>query len=176
MYRQTKMRVLYFLIALVYAGHLEVTINDDASWSLVGPKGFQLESGTYMLHRHGKYYHTYDHTLTVQMVIANKTGSDNLGAYVEHVFAFTTPGKVLLIVWSNQLILNFLIDPDVKIHAYIRNYPVSQFLTMGQHFYPPWDGMSVGDNRDAISTSFPSIKVPETTETTYYFNPCGNFF
>ena len=58
-------------------------------------------------------------------------------------------------------------------HAFIKHYETRDILIMGQHFYPTWTGMAVGSNRDAVSTSFPSIKVPEKTETTYYFNPCG---
>jgi len=87
------MIIFQFLIGQIFAGQLKVTINPDASWSLSGPKGFQLESGTYMLHRHGTFFHTDDQSLTVEMVTDNRTGSDNLGEYVEHVFQFKTAGR-----------------------------------------------------------------------------------
>ena len=87
------MIIFQFLIGQIFAGQLKVTINPDASWSLIGPKGFQLESGTYMLHRHGTFFHTDDQSLTVEMVTDNRTGSDNLGEYVEHAFQFKTAGR-----------------------------------------------------------------------------------
>ena len=88
------MLIFAFLINYFVASELDVIINDDASWVLTGPNGFQLESGTYMLHRHANFYHTQDKSLTVKVVTRDREGTDNLGKYKEHVFKFTTKGKL----------------------------------------------------------------------------------
>ena len=59
----------------------------------------------------------------------------------------------------------------VEAHVYMRNYVELETVVFGQHFYPTYPNMSMFD-RDRISTSFPSIKVPETSDA-YYINPCG---
>ena len=87
------MIIFQFLFAQIFAGQLNVAINPDASWSLMGTNGFHLESGTYMLHRNGQFFHTDDQSLMVEIVTDNRTGTDNLGTYVEHVFKFTTAGQ-----------------------------------------------------------------------------------
>ena len=88
------MIIFYFLFNFIFASNLNVTINDDASWSLTGPNGFKLDSGTYMLHRHGSFYHTQDKSLTVSLVTKKREGTDNIGKYLEHVFKFSTKGKI----------------------------------------------------------------------------------
>ena len=56
---------------------------------------------------------------------------------------------------------------------FIRIYPRREFVVFRQHFYSNhWTGMGVGD-KNKVSTSFPSIKVPKKSDS-YYFNPCGN--
>ena len=54
--------------------------------------------------------------------------------------------------------------------TFIRIYERSQIAVFRQHFYPVYDGMSVGD-RDKVSTSFPSLKVPKESKS-QYINPC----
>ena len=53
----------------------------------------------------------------------------------------------------------------------MRNYVELETVVFGQHFYPTYPNMSMFD-RDRVSTSFPSIKVPPTSDA-YYINPCG---
>ena len=57
--------------------------------------------------------------------------------------------------------------------VFIRVYPDQEFAVFRQHFYAyKWEGMSVGD-KNKVATSFPSIKVPKSSDS-YYINPCGN--
>ena len=54
--------------------------------------------------------------------------------------------------------------------AVIKVYPLQEFALFRQHFYPTWNGMSVGD-ADRVVSAFPSLKVPKKSNLKF-INPC----
>lgn len=83
----------YFLISILSAFY--ITINDDASFSIVGENDFRIESGTYMLQKNGKQYLSTRGELIVTKVGSGIIGVDNLGSYSETKYHFRIIGKKL---------------------------------------------------------------------------------
>ena len=67
----------------------------DGTFKLKGKHGFELESGSYMLHRNNVSYSTADGSLQVKHLVLVK-GEDVLGEYHEHSFQFTADKGHLL--------------------------------------------------------------------------------
>ena len=61
-------------------------------------------------------------------------------------------------------------DANVAMGAFIRIYPLEEFALFRQHFYPTWNGMSVG-SADRVVSSFPSLSVPQKSNLKF-INPC----
>ena len=133
-------------------------INHDASFSIIGTDGFRLDSGNYMFRKEGKTYSTVDKSLEVSFVDKSQ-GTDVLGNYTEHSF-YMGPAS------------NDVTDGMEGMMAFIRNYEKEKFAVFRQHFHPGFKGMSLG-SLSKVTTSFPSVKVPQSSES-LYINPCDD--
>ena len=68
--------------------------------------------------------------------------------------------------------LNGIKEKNFEMMGFIRHYEEKQTLIFRQHFYPVWDGMTNG-GKDNVSTSFPSVRVPDKSNS-FYINPCDD--
>ena len=158
--RQCDTVIIFKVLALA---HFEV--GRDGTFKIKGKHGFEIESGSYMLHRNNVTYSTADNSLTLKHG-ATYAGQDTLGEYHEHAFDVSAVKGKDLTAYTK---LKFL-DKQVAMTAFIRVYPAQEFALFRQHFYPSWDGMSVGDADRAVS-AFPSVNVPKKSNMKF-INPC----
>ena len=105
-----------------------------------------------MFRENGQAFSTADNTLSV-VFVRKVQGRDTFGNFTEYQFDMKS-------------------TTNSTMKASIRNYYEGQFLTFRQSFDSRIVGMSVND-KSKVSTAFPSIKVP-TSSNAQYLHLCDD--
>jgi len=130
----------------------EFNVDENGKFEIVGDRGVRIDSGSYMVAGKEQTY-TTNKTLNVTEDTDLRTyGKDVIGYYDEYHYTMKTG------------------DVHADMETYIRYYYGRDTVIFGQKFGENWSG-KVEPDRLRVSTSFPSIKVPSSSNMTY-INPC----